>query len=86
VSAEEEPGRDGRGWIACCVRDSGPGFAVADLPHIFEPFFTRRPGGTGLGLSIVQRIVLLHGGSIAAANLPVVGAAVTFHLPRSGPA
>ncbi|HEX6739303.1 MAG TPA: ATP-binding protein [Vicinamibacteria bacterium] len=86
VSAEEEAGRDGRAWIACRVRDSGPGFAPADLPHIFEPFFTRRPGGTGLGLSIVQRIVHLHGGTITAANVAPVGAAVTFRLPRHGPA
>jgi signal transduction histidine kinase len=85
VAAEEEAGHDGRPWIVCGVRDSGPGFAAGDIPHLFEPFFTRRPGGTGLGLSIVQRIVHLHGGTIDAANRVQGGALVTLRLPRAGP-
>jgi PAS domain S-box-containing protein len=73
--------RDARGeWVALRVADAGPGFRPADLPHIFEPFFTRRRGGTGLGLSIVERIVDQHGGSIAARNRPEGGAEVTVRL------
>jgi PAS domain S-box-containing protein len=85
VVASDEAGRDGRSWITCSVRDSGPGFAAVDLPHIFEPFFTRREGGTGLGLSIVQRIVQLHGGTIGAANRQEGGAVMTIRVPRTGP-
>lgn len=70
---------DERIWFS--VRDSGPGFKPADLPHIFEPFFTRRSGGTGMGLSIAQRILVQHGGSIAAANHPAGGAVITLYLP-----
>lgn len=67
--------------IECVVRDRGPGFDPADLPRIFQPFFTRRRGGTGLGLSIVQRIVDEHGGTVAARNADDGGAVVTLRFP-----
>jgi PAS domain S-box-containing protein len=70
--------RDG---ICFTVEDRGPGFRPDDLPHILEPFFTRRRGGTGLGLSIVQRIVENHEGEILTANRPEGGAAVAVTLP-----
>jgi len=67
--------------IECMVRDFGPGFEAADLPRIFQPFFTRRRGGTGLGLSIVQRIVDEHGGTIGAGNAADGGALITMRFP-----
>src|SRR6266567_2654881 len=47
ISSRNEP--DG---VSVEVRDSGPGFAPADLDRVFEAFYTTKPGGLGLGLSI----------------------------------
>jgi signal transduction histidine kinase len=76
--------RGGEARLECVVEDQGPGFKPDDLPHVFEPFFTRRHGGTGLGLSIVYRVVSDHGGSIDARNRPGGGACITVGLPLAG--
>lgn len=46
------------------VKDTGRGIAEADLPSIFNPFFTTKASGTGLGLAITHRIIQEHGGLI----------------------
>lgn len=74
------------GAIEVIVSDQGPGIAPADLPRIFEPFFTRRRGGSGLGLSIVQRIIDEHGGTVTAQNADSGGAIVRVRLPVYQPA
>lgn len=84
-------GRDGSGvWLQ--VRDSGPGIAADDLPHVFERFYRgdrarrRHEGGSGLGLAIARSIVEAHGGRIRAESPAGGGAVFTIALPaeRSG--
>ena len=62
------------------VIDEGKGIPRADLPHIFEPFYTTKsPGrGTGLGLSICYSIVTGLGGRIEVDS--AVGAGSTFRM------
>jgi len=78
---------DGAGAVVVEVADDGPGFAPADLPHVFEPLFrgdrTRKAdgAGAGLGLAIARRLVRAHGGEVAAENRPQRGARVTVRLP-----
>ncbi len=62
------------------IGDNGPGIDAADLPLIFEPFFTRKGSGTGLGLSITQRIVEEHHGRISVESEPGKGTTFTIAL------
>jgi PAS domain S-box-containing protein len=75
---------EGRPRIECRVMDEGPGFVPGDLPRVFEPFYSQRPGGVGLGLPIVQRIVQEHHGSVSVSNRPEGGAEVRVFLPTKG--
>jgi signal transduction histidine kinase len=74
-------GREGSGGVFS-VGDDGVGISPAELPHIFDPFFTRRAGGTGLGLAVVDQIVRGHGGHIDVVSLPGEGTRFTIHLPH----
>jgi two-component system sensor histidine kinase MprB len=62
------------------VRDHGPGFEEADLPHVFDRFYrasgARALPGSGLGLAIVRQAAEAHGGDVAASNAPGGGALV----------
>ncbi len=80
---------DGAGgpWTRLVIDDDGPGVAVEDLPHLFEPFYraeqsrSKATGGLGLGLMLVKQIVEAHGGRIAAANRAEGGLRVSIDLP-----
>lgn len=52
------------------VRDDGPGIPSDALPHIFKPFYSRRPEGTGLGLAISKDIIENHRGHITVTSVP----------------
>ena len=67
------------------IADTGPGIPPALLPRVFEPWLTTKPAGqgTGLGLSIAKNVILEHGGSIVATNLPHRGALFRIDLPSS---
>jgi nitrogen-specific signal transduction histidine kinase/CheY-like chemotaxis protein len=69
-------------YVEMTVVDSGPGIAPQDLPHIFEPFYTTRPGGTGLGLATCYGIVKQSGGHIQVRSQPGQGSSFTVYLPR----
>ena len=63
------------------VSDSGSGIDMADIPHIFEPFYSKHPGGSGLGLAVSRAIVVAHGGTIDVTTRPSGGTSMCFALP-----
>jgi signal transduction histidine kinase len=65
------------------VHDTGSGIPTAQLPQLFEPLQTTKPGGTGLGLYIVQQIVAAHGGQVTVESQVGQGTTFTLTLPRS---
>ncbi|WP_254062149.1 PAS domain S-box protein [Acidobacterium sp. S8] len=56
---------ESRDGIILTIRDNGAGIAEADLPRVFEAFFTTRSTvGTGIGLFVAKQFVEGHGGQI----------------------
>jgi signal transduction histidine kinase len=70
--------------VEFAVRDTGPGIASADLPHVFDRFWQARKtarAGVGLGLAIAKGIIEAHGGTIRVESEPGRGSCFTFTLP-----
>ncbi len=73
-------GQEEAGSVLVSVQDSGPGL-VEGLDHLFDAFYTTKPGGMGLGLSICRSIIESHGGRIWASHNVGPGATFQFTLP-----
>ena len=75
-----------RGQYACIrVSDEGVGIDAEDLPHLFEPFFTRKSEGegTGLGLAVVEGIAREHRGWVLVRSERGRGSEFEVYLPVS---
>jgi len=77
----EKKGEEGD--IVLKISDTGMGIPEEDIPHIFEPFFTKKKEGkgVGLGLSIVYGIIERHGGQITVDSELGVGTTFTIVFP-----
>ncbi len=67
------------------IRDTGPGIAPEDLPHIFERFYrsdeSRTGSGAGLGLAIAQELIEAQHGEITVESEFGKGSTFTVTLP-----
>jgi two-component system, cell cycle sensor histidine kinase and response regulator CckA len=63
------------------VSDDGGGMTPEIQAHLFEPFFTSKPGNHGLGLTAALGFARSHGGAIKAASEPDHGSTFTVFLP-----
>lgn len=77
--------------LTISVADNGPDVSEAEKLHIFDPFFTKRPGGIGLGLAVSQQIVMAHHGQLKVQQShfedlltgQAIGADFRVQLPKS---
>ena len=71
--------------VELVVEDEGHGIPDAQIPHIFEPFYSTKGAGrgTGLGLSTCFGIATRAGGKITLENRHGHGARFIVTLPRS---
>jgi PAS domain S-box-containing protein len=68
------------------IADNGCGIDKEDMPHLFNPFFTKKQYGTGLGLTQVKKIIDLHQGSTDITSRKGEGTKVVITLPlKEGP-
>ena len=68
------------------VCDNGVGISAAQLPYIFERYWTSREGnptGSGLGLYISHGIIQAHGGTLWAESVAGQGSVFSFRIPAA---
>ncbi len=70
--------------VQVSIADSGLGIAEANIPRLFDPFYTTKDvgKGTGLGLSTSYQIITKqHGGSLRCVSAPNQGAEFLIEIP-----
>lgn len=73
-------------YIVFTISDRGEGINAADLPRIFEPFYTKKVmgrSGTGLGMAVVWGTVQDHNGYIDVQSASGKGTCFTLYFPMS---
>jgi CheY-like chemotaxis protein len=96
TNAAKYTNEGGRIWLSVAedgkdcvlrIRDTGVGIAPELLPRVFDLFtqgersLDRSEGGLGIGLALVQRLVELHGGTVAAHSTFGQGSEFVVRLP-----
>ena len=67
--------------IALYLIDNGCGMDEHTAAHMFEAFFSTKPGGSGLGLPTTAKIIEAHGGRIRVQSDVGRGTQFTIELP-----
>jgi two-component system, cell cycle sensor histidine kinase and response regulator CckA len=70
-------------YVTISISDEGEGIPEANLPKIFDPYFSTKRENTGLGLASVHSIIYRHGGHVSVASRPGRGTTFTICLPST---
>ena len=68
------------GEILITIQDNGCGIRKGDLPFVFMPLFTTKPGRRGMGLTIALKLLSKMRGRIEVASLSETGTEVNVWL------
>ncbi len=77
---------DASAAVEISVTDTGCGIPAEQLPRIWDPYVTHKPGGTGLGLAIARQTIVAHRGRVRADSAPGRGTRISLLLPVNGAA
>ncbi len=85
VPAGEAGGLPPGEYVRIGIRDTGAGVPAADLPRVFEPFYTTKEvgKGSGLGLAQIYGFAQQSGGTATIESTPGRGTTLSLFLPRS---
>lgn len=70
-----------RAKVQITIQDTGEGIEPANLPHVFDTYFTTKPEGSGLGLAIVRRTIEDFDGRVCCTSHVGRGSSFTIELP-----
>ena len=65
------------------VCDSGKGIDPADMPYLFDPFFSTKANAVGMSLAVAKRMALEQHGDLTAQSQAGRGATFSLSLPLS---
>lgn len=77
--------RDTPLFMETTIQDSGRGFEIEDLPHLFDRFYrgkNQNATGYGIGLALCKMIITKQGATITAKNHPKGGAIFAIRFPK----
>ncbi len=78
---------EGEGELILRVKDTGRGISPADLPRIWEPFWSKHPEGgregTGLGLSLARELATAMNARLEVTSREGEGSCFHLHLPAA---
>ncbi|MBI9101228.1 MAG: HAMP domain-containing protein [Spirochaetales bacterium] len=71
--------------VTLSISDQGCGIETANIPRVFDPFYTTKSNGegTGLGLSVVYGIIKKYDGEITISSNEGSGTEVKFRLHKA---
>lgn len=70
-------------YVKISFEDQGTGIKDQELPNIFDPYYSTKPGASGLGLATAHSIIQQHQGYIGVCSELGEGTTFTIYLPSS---